>query len=172
MTFTFAPALALLLLVPLVAYIGFPRFGYRRARDITSLALRLIILTLLILAISGAQVVRSADNLAVVFLVDVSDSIDAETQQAQFDYVEQAMQTMQTNDSAGIVLFGANAVVERQVNAVRELGNIQAAPVTNNTDFAEAVRLGLALFPADAAKRMVILSDGRPPWATRKPPPG
>ncbi len=162
MTFTFAPALGLLLLIPVAAYIGFPRYGYRRTRDLTSLILRLIVLTLMILAISGAQVVRSADKLAVVFLVDVSDSIDAATQQEQFDYVAEAMESMGINDSAGIVLFGSNAVVERQVNNVRELGEIQSAPITSNTDLAEAIRLGLALFPSDAARRMVILSDGRP----------
>ncbi|MEL7234454.1 MAG: VWA domain-containing protein, partial [Chloroflexota bacterium] len=128
----------------------------------TSLVLRLIILLLMILAISGAQVVRSADKLAVVFLVDVSDSIDPATQDAEFAYVAEAMESMGINDSAGIVLFGTNAVVERQVNNVRELGEIQSAPVTSNTDLAEAIRLGLALFPADAARRMVILSDGRP----------
>ncbi|MEL6151083.1 MAG: VWA domain-containing protein, partial [Chloroflexota bacterium] len=162
MTFTFAPALVLLLLLPVAAYIGFPRYGYRRTRDLTSLVLRLIILLLMILAISGAQVVRSADKLAVVFLVDVSDSIDPATQDAEFAYVAEAMESMGINDSAGIVLFGTNAVVERQVNNVRELGEIQSAPVTSNTDLAEAIRLGLALFPADAARRMVILSDGRP----------
>lgn len=162
MTFTFAPALVLLLFVPLAAYIGFPRYGYRRTRDLISLVLRLLILTLLVLAISGAQVVRSADKLAVVFLVDVSDSVDPATQEAEFEYVREAMDSMGVNDSAGIVLFGANAVVERQVNNVRELGDIQSAPITGNTDLAEAIRLGLALFPADAARRMVILSDGRP----------
>jgi uncharacterized membrane protein len=162
MTFTFPLALLLLLLLPLTAYIGYPRQPYRRPRDLTSLILRLLILLLLIFAISGAQVVRSADKLAVVFLVDVSDSIDPDTQDAQFDYVRQAIENMNVNDSAGIVLFGGNAVVERQVSAVAELGNIQSAPVTSNTDLAEAIRLGLALFPTDAARRLVVLSDGRP----------
>ncbi|MEO0563530.1 MAG: VWA domain-containing protein, partial [Chloroflexota bacterium] len=162
MTFTFVPGLVLLLLLPAAAYIGFPRQRYRRPRDITSLVLRLIILSLLILALSGAQVVRSADKLAVVFLVDVSDSIDPETQEAAFDYVREAVEGMNVNDSAGIVLFGTNAVVERQVSNVASLGNVQSAPVTSNTDLAEAIRLGLALFPTDAARRMVVLSDGRP----------
>lgn len=162
MTFTFAPALLLLLVLPLVAFIGFPRYSYRRTRDIASLMLRLLILILLILAISGAQIVRSANRLAVVFLVDVSDSIDAETQAAQFDYVQRALNSMGTNDSTGIVVFGTNALVERQVSAVQELGDIRSAPIQSNTDIAEAMRLGLALFPNDAARRMVILSDGRP----------
>jgi uncharacterized membrane protein len=162
MTFTFPIALFLLLLLPVAAYIGYPRLSYRRTRDLTSLVLRLLILSLLILAISGAQVVRSADQLAVVFLVDASDSIDPDTRDAQVGYVRDALAEMGNNDSAGIVLFGANAVVERQVSALTELGDVRSAPATSNTDLAEAIRLGLALFPTDAARRMVVLSDGRP----------
>jgi hypothetical protein len=162
MTFTFLPALFLLLLLPVAAYIGYPRQSYRRTRDLTSLILRLLILLLLVLAVSGAQVVRSADKLAVVFLVDVSDSVDPATQEAEFQYVRDAVEAMDINDSVGIVLFGTNAVVERQVTNVAQLGDIQSAPITSNTDLAEAIRLGLALFPTDAARRMVVLSDGRP----------
>src|SRR5690606_4223710 len=61
----------------------------------------------------------------------------------------------------GVVVFGANAVVERQPGSVRELGALRSTPVTSNTDLAEAIRLGLALFPPDTARRLVLLSDGR-----------
>lgn len=161
MTFSFAPALVLFILLPWVAYIGLPRYRYRRLRDSISLALRLLMLSLLILALSGAQIVRAADKLAVVFLVDTSDSIDAQTQAAQIDYVREAIANMGINDRAGVVLFGANAVIERQVSPLRELSDLQAAPLTGNTDLAEAIRLGVAMFPVDAARRIVILSDGR-----------
>jgi len=42
-----------------------------------------------------------------------------------------------------------------------EVVQLGSQPNRLNTDLAEAMRLGLALFPADTAKRMVILSDGR-----------
>ncbi len=162
MTFTTPLALLLLALIVPVAYLGWPRLRYRRRRDVFSLILRATILTLLVLALAGAQITQSADRLAVVFLVDVSDSMGAEAQDAAFDYIREALPDMPPDDVAGIVLFGSDAQVERSLSAVRELGEVRAAPATGNTDLAEAIRLGLALFPGDVARRMVLLSDGLP----------
>lgn len=162
MSFTNPLALVLLLAIPIVLYIGWPRHAYRRRRDGISLALRVAIMMLAVLALAGTQISRAADKLAVIFLVDVSDSINPETQEAQFEYVRESLQSMGPDDVSGVIVFGANAVPEHPVNAVRELPAIQSLPVRNNTDIAEAIRLGLALFPNDAAKRMVLLSDGRP----------
>jgi len=162
MSFTNPLALVLLLAIPIVLYIGWPRQAYRRRRDGISLMLRVVIVTLTALALAGTQISRAADKLAVIFLVDVSDSIGPETQDAQLEYVRNSLQSMGPDDVSGVIVFGANSVPEHPVNAVRELPAIQSAPVKSSTDIAEAIRLGLALFPNDAAKRMVILSDGRP----------
>ena len=162
MTFSTPLALVLLLAIPVVLYIGWPRYAYRRRRDTFSLILRVVIVTCLALALAGAQVSRAADKLAVIFLVDASDSIGADMREDQVTYIREALNRMGPDDLAGVVIFGANPVQERPVNSVRELADIRAAPITSNTDIAEAVRLGMALFPDDAARRMVLLSDGRP----------
>jgi uncharacterized membrane protein len=162
MNFTYPLALILLLALPVVIYLGWPRLRYRRARDTTSLILRVVIVLLIVFALSGMQISQSADKLAVVFLVDVSDSLGPEVQEEQLAYVRAALQNMGPDDLAGVVVFGADPRTERAVSAVRELGPIQSQPTTSNTDLAEAIRHGIALFPNDAARRIVILSDGRP----------
>jgi len=155
-------ALLLLLLIPLVIYIGWPRVAFRRRRDLASLILRVLILLLLTLALAGAQAVQPADTLAVVFLLDTSDSIPAAGREAQVAYLRDSLAAMPPDDQAAIVVFGANALVERPMSGVRELGPLRSTPNTGNTDLEEAIGLGLALFPADSARRMVILSDGQP----------
>jgi uncharacterized membrane protein len=162
MSFTTPLALVLLVALPIVIYLGWPRLRYRRSRDTISLILRGLILILLVLALAGAQWVQSANKLAVVFLMDVSDSVGQAAQESQIEFIRQSLQSMSPDDEASVVLFGANALVERPLSAVRELPDIRSIPVTSNTDIAEAIRLGLVLFPTDAARRMVILSDGRP----------
>ncbi len=162
MTFTTPVALLLLLALLPILYLGWPRLAYRRTRDFASLILRALIVLLLVFALAGLQTVRSADRLAVVFLVDASDSVGKTAQDAEIAYVRDSMQHMAADDLAGVVLFGANATVERQLNAVRELGPVRSTPTTSNTDIAEAIRLGLALFPPDTARRLVILGDGQP----------
>src|SRR5690606_34990560 len=129
--------------------------------DLTSLALRVLMLLLVVLALAGLQIVRASDRLAVIFLLDASDSVGQAAQEAQLQFVEAALAEMGPDDLAGVVVFGANAVVERQPGSVRELGALRSTPVTSNTDLAEAIRLGLALFPPDTARRLVLLSDGR-----------
>lgn len=161
MTFTTPLAFVLLLVLPLVLYIGWPRQRYRRTRDILSLILRCTIVTLLVLALAGVQLVRSADRLAVIFLVDVSDSVGAAASGAALAQVREVMRDMGDNDLAGVILFGADAQVERAVTASREFGPTRATPQTGNTNIAAAIRLALALFPADAAQRIVIFSDGQ-----------
>lgn len=158
MTFSFPLALLLLLLIPLVIYIGRPRVTFRRGRDLASLILRVTIFTLLILALAGAQAAQAADKLAVVFLVDMSDSVGGTDRQVEF--IREALQAMRPDDEAAVVAFGANALVERPMSSVREITPIRSTPLTGNTDLQEAISLGLALFPSDAAKRIVILSDG------------
>jgi uncharacterized membrane protein len=162
MAFTTPAALLLLLVLVPVVYLGWPRVAFRRARDLASLGLRILLLLLLILALAGMQTVRVADRLAVVFLIDVSDSVGQAAQDAQLGFARAAIETMAPDDLAGVVVFGADAVVERQMTALRELSALRSTPVTSNTDIAEAIRLGLALFPPDTARRLVVLSDGQP----------
>ena len=154
-------ALWLLLLLPPLVWLGWPRQRFRRARDTASTILRVLILLCIVLALSGVQLSQSADRLAVVFLVDVSDSLGPELQEAQLAWVEQAMEAMGPDDLAGIVAFGARPYTERVPGTLREPGALQSQPSRSNTDLAAAIRHGSALLPGDAARRLVILSDGR-----------
>lgn len=161
MNFTTPWALLLLILVPLILWIGRPRAAIpRKGRDIAAMTLRGVILTCLILALAGLQVVRTADDLAVVFLVDGSDSITADQAAAAETFIRDALLTMEPDDQAAVVVFGANALVDRPMSRLNELSSISSVPQTLQTDLAEAIRLGLAIFPAGSARRLVILSDG------------
>jgi uncharacterized membrane protein len=155
-------ALILLLAIPYVIVVGWPRQRFRRVRDGVSLLVRCALILLLVFGLAGAHIVESADKLAVVFLVDVSDSMLTEMQQAAQETIRAAVNAMGPDDQYGIVAFGANALPERPVTTVRELETMRSTPLTSNTDIAEAIRLALAMFPADAARRIVILSDGQP----------
>lgn len=160
MQFATPAALLLALTIPFFIWYGLPRLPYRRRRDTASLILRLIIVALIILSLAGLQTVQASDKLAVVFLVDASDSLDTAARTQAEQYIREAMARMTTDDRGGVVVFGKNALVERPVSTVKEFSGITSTPVRLDTNIAEAIRLGLAMFPADAARRLVILSDG------------
>lgn len=155
-------ALLLLLLLPLIASTGWPARGYNRRRELASLALRLVISLCLILGLAGLEINLggSSYSLAVVFAVDVSDSMPDTAIQAARNYIQEALLEAGPNDQAAVILFGRDALVERRMSADPTLAPFTSRNVTNQTDLAEAIYLGLAVFPPDAARRMVILSDG------------
>ena len=154
--------LILILTLPYFIYLGRPTGRYDRGRRWTALVLRCLIVGLVILSLAGMQSVHGSDTLATVFLVDVSDSVPEAEQTRALSFVEEALATMGPDDRAAVILFGADALVERPMMAGGELGPVASVPRTYQTDLEGAIRLGMALFPSGAARRMVILSDGRP----------
>lgn len=158
-----APHVALLLLVflPVVWFIGFPRHAFRRRRDISSLILRSLIIILLLLALAGLQNVQAVDRLAVVFLVDASDSMGSGSEDRQLEFIRDAISAKQPEDEWAAVLFGDNAVPETDFSPAREIEGFSSIPATGGTDIANAIQTGLSMFPPEASRRMVLLSDGQ-----------
>ncbi len=152
--------LLLLLLGPLVIWLGWPRLGPGRFRAWSSLLIRSLIFLSLVFSIAGLEVVQAANSLAVVFLIDASDSIPSNARADAAQWVQDAMQSMQPEDQAAIIVFGGDALVERPMRPSRELASFTSVPNSFNTDLSEAIRLALALFPPNSARRIVILSDG------------
>lgn len=162
LTFTDPIYLWALLLIPLAWGLAAlaPRAlpGVRRR---LSLGLRAAVLALLVLALAGAQLRRPVDNLSVVFLVDVSDSMPVGARQEATEYVRAAIEEMPEGDRAAVVVFGKEALVERTASDLRRLDPLGSVPIATRTDIAAAIQLGLALLPADMQKRIVLLSDGQ-----------
>ena len=161
-TFIYPSSLWLLFLIPLT--IGLAWVGPRRptrTRFWSGLLLRVILLSLIILALAGIQLRLRADTLTAVFVLDVSDSLDADAQKAGETFIQEALQAMPEGDRAAIVVFGEDALVERLASAGSTLAGITSVPVTTRTNIAGALQLALALFPNEGAKRLVLLSDGR-----------
>ena len=160
MRLTSPVALLLLLLIPAFAVLGWPARGFGKRREILSLGIRLIIVFCLVLSIAGLEFLRNTDELAVVFLIDASDSMTPDSQTQAVDYVRQAMSAMQTGDQTAVIVFGGDALVERLMSSSNQLGAITSIPQSSQTDLSAAIRLALALYPPGAARRMVLLSDG------------
>ncbi len=163
LSFVYPRILWLLLLIPVT--IGLALLGRRRPtrsrRFWTGLALRVLLLSLIVLALAGAQLRLRADTLTAVFILDVSDSIPVAEQARGEALIRQAVEAMPAGDRAAVVVFGQDALVERMASEARVLPDLASVPITARTDIAGALQLGLALFPDEGAKRMVLFSDGR-----------
>ena len=113
---------------------GFPRVPFRRRRDQISLTLRTLILTLLVLAIAGLSIVQPARKVAVVFIVDTSDSVGSANRAEQQVAIESAIAAKSFEDSWGVVVFGENAAVDQQMTTRNSVQQLRTTVETGNTN--------------------------------------
>ncbi len=156
--------LLLLLLVPLLWWFSFGGLAaLGRYRRLLALAIRTGVVVLVVLALAEIQWVRISDRLTVIYLLDQSLSIPAEQRRAMIRYTNAAIRKQrQREDRAGVIVFGRDAAIEIPPfdDDVQMTPLVESLLDQDYTNLSSAMRLAQASFPEDAAKRIVIVSDG------------
>ena len=164
MGFRFESPIWLLLLVPALLITFVPYFAARRRigarRRRTAVGIRTLLISALVLALVGFQLVLPVDRLATVFVVDLSDSVGEAGREDALAFLRETLEVMPEGDQAGIVAFGKDALVERLPEELHDIDRLRSAPLKAATDIGAALRLAAALFPDAAQKRIVLISDG------------
>ncbi len=162
----------LLLAAPIVFLAAVWFVAMTPSRRASAIILRFALLALILAMLASAASVRRTSILAAVAVIDVSGSVRRFGDQTiengeRIDAVEAVRRYLAVasarrgpEDLLGIVVFdGAAAAV-----ATPSRGNVleRGFDVTmrQGTNIAEAIRLGRALIPPDAAGRIVLFSDG------------
>jgi Mg-chelatase subunit ChlD len=130
-----------------------------------AMILRGLLFGLLVMALAEAQVVRTSDRLTVFYLVDRSLSVGADKAAAAIEYINRTaneQRNRQNSDRAGVIVFGRDAAIETPPvdSDLRLPARFESTIDGEATDLAGALRLAQAAFPTDAAKRVVIMTDG------------
>jgi Mg-chelatase subunit ChlD/uncharacterized membrane protein len=156
--------LAILLLLPVLWFYSYRRLtGLGPVRCWLALLLRTLVVTLLVIAAADMQIVRTNDHLTVIYLLDQSLSIPQEKRTAMIEYVKAEVRTHRRDkDRAAVIVFGRDAAIElppfdddlQMGNSIESLFDAQA------TNIAAALKLAQATFPEDAARRIVLATDG------------
>lgn len=124
------------------------------------LGLRIALLTVLILALSGLELGWKVSREAVVFVVDHSASLS--TARPEIDqWLKQALEERPSTYEAGIVAVGREPMIELTPTLRPVFRGIESAVDANYTNLAGGIRLAFGLFPENTRRRIVIVSDGR-----------
>ncbi len=147
--------------------------GMSAARRVTVIASRTLLLALLSLALAGASSPRQTDALAVVVVLDVSDSVranaptltDALGEPIEFeDRVRQmlaaAAGSRESDDRLGLVLFDGVAAAAAMPTRADPTDRSLDVHYAEGSDLGQALRLAAAMLPADASGRLLLISDG------------
>ncbi len=158
--------LLLLLLLPVMGWLSYAGLsGLGRWRRWVALTLRALVFAMLVLALAELQYQRRSDQLAVIYLLDQSLSIPVEQRQEMVKYVNASItehHDTTRKDRYAVIVFGRDASVEIPLVSVGIplSARIETILDPEYTDLATAIQRAKAMFPFDAAKRIVLVTDG------------
>lgn len=138
--------------------------GPRRA---VAAIVRAALIVLLGACVSGVAFVRTTDKLAVIAVVDASDSVRRFGSLSGLDfsdriaeYIRRATASRGPDDLLGVVVFDGRAITTMAPTASRTNELPFDSPGVEGTDIESALRLARAILPPDAAGRLVLFTDG------------
>lgn len=121
--------------------------------------IRSVVLTLLILALSGMNLTWKLNNITTLFLIDASDSTHSNRSELE-EFVKEAYKLKGSKDKLGVISFGDNAQVESFISNEVNFSRIEGKINGNYTNIENAIATSLSLFPSNSNKRVVLISDG------------
>lgn len=144
---------------------------FRRA---VVVALRVVVLVLLILVLAGVSRVEKHDRLTVIGLADISGSVrhfanvpplsetaPPDALAAVREWFREASRRRRPGDRFGLIVFDGSArAVTSPTTAIDYVDHPFDLPGREGTNIAQAIEFGLAMFPPDSARRLVLFSDG------------
>ena len=136
-----------------------------RVRAGCVLLARSLVVLLMVACLAEVEWVRSDRRLTVMFVVDRSLSLPAESLPRIVKFVDRATgrdRERQDDDRSGVLVFGREAAIE--VAPSTEPGRLpeklESRIDPRRTDLAAAIELAQAVLPAEGMRRIVIVSDG------------
>ena len=134
--------------------------GLGRVRSTAALLVRLAVLGLFILALAEPRVVTQNNGLALIYALDVSDSMGEKVSDVSLGYILKTAGAKPEKDEAGLVVFGRDAAVELPPRSSFPFEVVNARVAKDGTDIAKALELAAAVVPEDKQGRIVLASDG------------
>jgi uncharacterized membrane protein len=124
-------------------------------------AVRALILTLIVLALTGLRWLLPSRDLAVLFAVDDSASIAAPAREAARAFVAESMKAAGSGDTTGVIGFASAAELwQPPMTSAKPAEKWPAIAERKATDLGRALDFASAIFPANGTKRLVLLTDG------------
>src|SRR5215813_14700878 len=123
------------------------------------MGVRLVVFTLIVAGLVRFSLTQLSQHVNVVFLLDMSHSVAVAARQQALDFIRAVSRHKPPQDGIGLVVFGVDAVVEQGVSQQFTLSEVSSQVEGTATNIARAIQVGIASFPTEGARRLVLLSD-------------
>lgn len=162
---TYFPLLGLIAIVPLmIAGYKWSLVDRPAGLKLASFLCRLAAVILLVLTLCRPFIGHRADGLHVVFLLDVSESVEPAEMRLGLADVQQAAKALSSGDTWSLFIFAKELREVKPEDAERFIADCEQgrgdAGFRSATDLESAISSARLSLPGDKSRRMVILSDG------------
>ena len=160
-------ALWLLIVVPLAWFaLRYARTNFNPRQRVLQTIVRSLLLLALVLALARPVISAGSSKLSIVYLVDVSDSVDYEAIATAAKKIDELNASVKPAYSR-IVAFGTNAASVASTLELLNFGTLEpkvASPAIDRTgtDLDAALMFARASLQPGALPRIILFSDGRP----------
>ncbi len=158
--------LILLLLIPIFILIHrSTHVVASKLRKWTTFLLRCGVLLCAILALANLQASRKDQRLALVFLIDTSDSIAPSQLENTIDQINSTISVLEPTDQFAIIGFASKPTVWRNLTPVSDkeeisIDLIESTDGSSNTDILSGIIRSLEILPENSHRRIILYSDG------------
>lgn len=122
--------------------------------------MRIVLICVLCLAISAPSIMVSSGKTTRWILLDISDSASS-TQALMQETIKAALEELPEGEEAGVIVFGANAMVETPLSQTPKFTGVHTAIDSSGSDLDSALMLASALMPSGNAGSITVLTDGK-----------
>lgn len=134
--------------------------GWGLSRKTVHLVVRCVVISLLCIALAEPRVRWRADDVAVVAVVDVSESVPSDQRRLGDEFLRASLAKRPPQDRFGVVTVARDALVQSLPTATSPRMDIGTNDPGDASDLRAGVDLARALVPPDAAGRVLLVSDG------------
>ncbi|KAB2337482.1 VWA domain-containing protein [Cytobacillus depressus] len=122
--------------------------------------IRLVIFTLLILALTIPQILLPAKGETIIFLADQSASVN-HSENEVLEWIEKSVNYKQKEDTYAIVTFGEDVLLEQSKGSKNNTIPQFNGKISNKeTNIEAGIHFASSLIPRNSSGRIVLLSDG------------
>jgi len=152
--------LGLVLLVPIV-WLGLRSLAaLGPARRVFAIILRCLLVIILVALLARSILTREKRSLTLITVIDRSQSIPADFQQAGLDYLAEALKQKSPRDQLAVVDVAEAANISKLPSRDAAIRQRNTTLDGQQSKLADGIQMALAISPPDTAVRILLVSEG------------
>lgn len=129
-------------------------------RRVLSIALRCVVIIILIFLLSRPMLTRKSRRLTLITVLDRSQSIPIELQQASLDYLSTAVTDKVPWDQLAVVDVAEVASISKLPGGDNSIRQRNTTLTGQESKLADGIQMAMAIAPPDTAVRILLVSEG------------